>query len=257
MKLKGKITKEMFEALPETLREYYEVSKDDSNSYNLVVEGLVSSSRLDEFRTNNINLEKEKEKILKQFEGVDVEEYKRLKDEQQKMKDKKLLDEGKVEELINQRTERMRVDSDNQIKKLSEALEKERKEHEVTKGHLASVLIDGKITETVSSIGTVRSGAFDDVLARGRKVWKLQDGKPVPLDSDGNLIYGKDGKEVMSFKEWGEELLVKAPFLFDQPSGSGSPGGENRNPAANRGANDLKTITNPVERLKALHRRSA
>ena len=225
--VKDLISKDEFEALSEEMQKLYVASGDD---YLLDVEGKGSKLRLDEFRGNNIRLAKEKEELeakLASLEGVDVEEYKRLKQEQEDLKDKKLLDEGKVDELIEQRTERMRAAHDAQVAKLNEALETARSSEAKAKEKLSEVLIDARVSEAITALGNVQQGAMADIQSRARNTWKLdEEGNPVAFDAAGNPRFGKDGKAPLTFGEWGEELLESAPFLFQGSTGAGGKGSD-------------------------------
>ena len=74
--LKSSYTKK--EDIPENLQEYY-IEKD--GGFHLQADGLVPKTTVDEFRNNNIKLTKELEKVQNTLNGVNVEEYKQLKEE--------------------------------------------------------------------------------------------------------------------------------------------------------------------------------
>jgi hypothetical protein len=57
------------------------------------------------------------------YKGVDPEKYKQISKQIQDLEDKKLLDAGKVEELLNQKTEKMKNDYETRLEALSKAKE--------------------------------------------------------------------------------------------------------------------------------------
>src|SRR6478609_4349648 len=96
--LKG-VVKDL-EIVPETMRHFY--VKTDEGEYRLNAAGLVKKEKLDEFRENNIRLTRTNEELVTKYKDVDLDEYRAMKEAQQKQKDKKLIDEGKVDELVNE-----------------------------------------------------------------------------------------------------------------------------------------------------------
>lgn len=251
MKLKLSVTKEDFEKLGDAHKELYVLGGD--GKYHLDAEDdSDSKKKLGEFRENNIKLMKEKEELEKKFKDIDPEEVKEMKKRMQELDDKKMIDAGKIDELVAQKVERMRADFENQIKEMKKALDKKEGELVQTHNRLSEVLIDSEITKAVAAVGGVRKDAMQDIISRGKRIWKLEDGKPVPKEGD-KILYGKDGKEQMTFGEWAQVLVETAPFLFE-PSGGGGAGGAGAG-AGNRGRADREEIAKlpPQERLKRIH----
>lgn len=166
-------------------------------------------------------LKKAKEDLGK-FEGVDVEELRKLKQTLESNEEMKLLAEGKAEEVVTRRVEAMRRDWEDKIsardEKLSEleSLLKEKDER------LAGLLIDGSVREAYIELG-YEPTALDDVLLHARTVFKMdENGSPVPRDGNGSVIFGKDGKTPITQKEWLEGLAVKKPYLKQASKGVGT-----------------------------------
>ena len=100
---------------------------------------------------------------------------------------------------------------------------------ERAEGELARVTIDRSLTEAGAKVG-LRASAVDDLINRGRAVFTLKDGAPVALDADGNPRYNTSGNP-MSTEDFVEDLVKKAPHLFDESKGSGSaPGSSSASP---------------------------
>lgn len=190
------------------LQPFYE--KNEQGKYFLQVQGMVAKSVVDEFRTNNIDLSNK----LKTFEGVDPKDYKRLKDLESKFTGKP--DEAAVETEVQKRVGTMKSEYEGKIKTLSES--------NTTMGNqLQTLVVDSAIRTAAIKTG-VRPEAVDDVLLRGKSVFKFENGAAIPYDSKGQPIYGKDGTTHMTPEEWTGSLKKTAPHLFPQSTGSGANG---------------------------------
>lgn len=199
-------------AVPEALRGFY---TEQDGKFTLTVDGLVPKTKLDEFRQNNINLAQERDALKQKFDGIDPKTARELLAKAQAEKDKTLIDAGKVDELLAQRVDAMRKDFETQ---LSGETNKGKK----LQAQLESLLIDGAIRDAAVRAG-VRASAIEDVLLRGRTVFKLVDGKAVPMQGD-QPVFGKTG-DTMSMEEWVAGLTANATHLFEPNRGGGAAGG--------------------------------
>lgn len=225
MSLKILITKAEFEALSDALKEHYK-DGGDGESYMLDSDDASFSSKIGEFRTNNITLMQEKKALIeaaKKFEGVDLEKYDKAVKQMLDLEDKELIEAGDIDKLVNKRTERMRADFEGKSTAQSEALDTAQKGQKAAEAHLAKVVIDADVQLEVTKVGTVRKGAMTDILSRARNVYQLQEGKPVPM-KDGDVLYGTDGKNPLTITEWATGLLKDAPYLFEGSAGGGAGG---------------------------------
>jgi hypothetical protein len=237
------------EGLPEAVQALYKKGA-DNRFYLDVEEDPDHKKKIDEFRENNIKLMKEKGELEKKIAafGTDPAEVKKMQKRLQEIEDQKLVDAGQVDKLVDQKVERMKADFEGQIKQMTEALNQKDQSLAKTTEQLSNVLIDSQITQAVTAIGAVRKGAMQDILSRGRLTWKLdENGKPVPMH-DGRVLYGKDGKSVMTFEEWSKALADSASYLFEPTSGGGGGGG-------GKGGNDGKQkIEGDLSKLPASER---
>jgi len=246
---KLKAIRDTLEDLNEKYHDLYQQAED--GSYVLVdVEDKQYKTKLDEFRTNNRVLHNEKAREVSEheatkrrldklsvFEGLDdfsKEKYDLGLEALAKIeadKDKVLLDEGKVEELLAKRTEAMRADYNSTLKVRTSAYEElatERDavaaERDLLRNELESLTVDRTIESAVSAIGQPRKGAMEDIKQRARKIWQMNDvGKMKPM-LDGEVMRGKSGEE-LDMEEWSQNLLASAPHLFEPGKGGGAPGG--------------------------------
>lgn len=197
------------EDVSESHRSLYE--KMDDGKFRLDVDGAVPREKLDEFRQNNIDLLKK----LDSFKGVDVQKYNSLLDIEKRIKDKDLVEAGKVDEAVQSRIQSMKTEHDGIVKGLTEKLDASNRQ-------LEGLLIDSAVRVKALELGALPA-AMDDILLRAKASIKLVDGAAVP-HSDGKPIYGKDGVNPMSVDEWLVGLSKSATHLFGQNSGGGSQG---------------------------------
>lgn len=200
----------------ENLRSLY---TEANGKFTLAVDGVVPKSRIDEFRNNNVSLKEQLESLQTKYKDIDPELYASLHEEHRKLKDKKLIDAGKIDELVEDR-----------VKEMRKTLEAERDTHkgnfEAARTRLEKVLIDNEASRFAVEAGCVET-ALDDIVMRARTQFKLdKNDQAIAIDGD-RTIYGADGVTPLSIKEWMSALAKKAPHLFKQASGGGSGGSRN------------------------------
>lgn len=216
--------------IPEALKSAY-VERD--GKWHLDAEGMVAASevtaintKLSEFRQNNIDLTEK----IKKFDGKTMlsteeqEEFEALKKTAQDIEDKKLVDAGKIDELLVSRTEKMRKDFEARITVLTKTAEDAVVLATAQSGRLSKVMIRSEVSKLLSDQGiTTIQGAMDDIYARAGTVWTVNDKGELSPDASGDVKYGADG-EPLKLKEWGESLVKEAPYLFAENEGTGGKG---------------------------------
>lgn len=208
MKLKFKL--DTLEDLDATIAALYEQAAD--GDYYLSVDGAVGKDKLDEFRNNNVKLLKDLEK----FKDVDPAKYQELLALAKKQQEKQLIDAGEIDKVVEQRVGEMKSTYENQLKTLTE-------QNSVAQRQLESLLIDNAVRDAAVKSG-VQPTAVDDVLLRAKATFKIKDGNAVPVDAQGNVVYGKDGTSPMSVVDWTTGLKKQAPHLFQGSQGGGAQG---------------------------------
>lgn len=150
------------------------------------------------------------------FDGIDPEIARQLIEQHTKAGEKKLLDEGKVEELFKTRIEKMVSDHEKTVKGLNDKLGG-------LSTRLKKELIDNRLMLAAQKAG-VKASAVPDVLSRGRTIYDLNETMDdiVARDSKGAELYGKNGK-VLQPEEWMTTLAEEAEHLFERGNGSGAP----------------------------------
>ena len=199
----------------------------DGDGYKMELDDTDHKAKLDEFRQNNIQFKKQIEKLqgdLSKFKDIDPDKYKETTQKLQELQDEQLSKEGKLEELLEVRTERMRTELAGQLEALTSDRDNYKTQAEASNGKLSKMLIDNAITSVVTEVGAVRQGALTDILSRAHGVFQLNDKQEVVAMRDGSVRYGKDGKAPLTSKEFCEELLETAPYLFENSGGGGANG---------------------------------
>jgi hypothetical protein len=213
------------DAIPEAIRDAY-VERDGKFHLNSI-DGFVSKSKLDEFRDNNIAARKELDALRKQFEGVDPEKFREFAELDRQKREKKLLDAGELEKVFEERIGPMRSDHE---KKLAAVIA----ERDAATKRLDALLIDDALRAAALKAGVLPAAA-DDVLFRGRSVFRLTEGKATAYKGE-NPLYGKNGEPV-TIDEWVSGLSESAPHLFAASTGGKAPNN------ANQGGTGAKTMT--------------
>jgi hypothetical protein len=155
---------------------------------------------------------------LRQFGDADPEAVNSILKKFASDEEAGLLKAGKIDEVLNKRTERMQAENAKATKVLETRADKaEKKAASLAKRALGGVLLDatkGALAE-----------AKEDILLRGERVWSLDDdGNPVAMNGD-EVVLGKDGKTPLTPIEWAESLRETAPHLWPKAQGSNAPGG--------------------------------
>lgn len=169
-----------------------------------------------------IDKEKKLKEQLNQYEGVDPEKAKTVMKQLQENEELRLISEGKVDEVVARRVELRDKDWQNKYdslaNKITEYEEILRKKEE----KLTELVIDGQIREAFVQLDYEPS-ALDLITMQGRKVFIMdENGKAVPRDEHGNLLFGKDAKTPLSAKEWLESQAEKKTWLRKPSKGAGA-----------------------------------
>lgn len=159
---------------------------------------------------------KEQSESLKRYEGIDPDAVRNIMKRFADDEEAKLIAEGKIDDVLNKRTERMRSETEKQIEKaaLTAKSEKERADKfadRVFEAHLRAV----------STEAGIHPQAVEDALFRAKTMFELDENGD-PIAKEGN--YGKDGKP-NTLKDWFSDMQEKAPHWWPASQGGGSPPG--------------------------------
>jgi hypothetical protein len=183
---------------------------------------------------------KEAGENLKRFDGIEPDAVrsilKRFSDEEEAG----LIAAGKLDEVLNKRTERMKGDYDKKLGAEAEA----RAKAEAKAQKLAQRTLAGALRDAAIKTGALPE-AMDDIVLRAGGLWRLNDdGEAVAMNGD-EVILGKDGKTPLTPMEWAESLRETAPHLWPKAQGTNAPGSS----AGSRGTQPKKaSAMTPAEK---------
>lgn len=164
---------------------------------------------------------KEREESLKKFDGIDPDAVREILKRFADDEEAGLIKAGKIDEVLNKRTERMKADYDKRLKDALTAAEQASKRAEAFQGRV----LDEAIRAAAAKAG-IHQHAIDDALFRARSMFVLsEDGQAVQLGDDGKPVLGKDGKTPFTPLEWLEGMKEKAPHWFPANASGGGAGG--------------------------------
>ncbi len=159
---------------------------------------------------------------LNDFGGVD--KITQLMERIEKDEEMKLLADGKLEDVLERRTERMKADYDSKFDALEKrAIEAEESAKAITRQMKEKVLVDSIRSAAIEA--EVQSFAVEDAILRAKNVFSLDENENmVARDASGNILYGPDAKTPLTPSEWLDSLKPVAKHWWKQPKGSDSTG---------------------------------
>jgi len=181
------------------------------NAHDESVAGL--KAKRDELLGNQSKLKEQ----LKQFEGVDVERYKKFETVLNENEEAKLIADGKIDELINKRLSREQATWQSQLEQKDTEAQKLQKQIEALQG----ATIASGIASAAAKAGLAPTAIEDAQLIAKHSGWAVEDGQPV-LRNGEEVVRGKDGP--ITFDEWLESQRETRPHWFPSPKGAGSLG---------------------------------
>jgi chaperonin cofactor prefoldin len=182
--------------------------------------------KVEEFRTNNIQLSQQREQLeaqMKKFEGIDPgqwQEAKKALDTINQIEEKDLIKGGKFDEVVNRRLQAYRQDVEKQTKDLNARIESLSKNEQKYRGAYAKMKVETEVGRAIQQAASIRQGAMDDVMNRVQRDWNVND-KDELLVKD---LYDEDGKP-LSPDKYAKHLIKSAPHLFEAGTGGGAGGG--------------------------------
>lgn len=236
--------KPVVESLDEVDEAFHnEYKKGSDGKYILDIDGVprgfVERSKLDEFRDNNTKLKEEVEKWEGKFKDVDPDKYYDLLDKEDKLNTEKMVEAGKVDEIVDQKVQKVKEDATNQVNNAKTEMEKAQKRAEQSEARLASLAIQTEAGRELENVDTVRlrKGAFPDFITRVQNTFHYEDGQLVARDVDGNARYNKES-DPLTVRDFIGELVESAPHLFEESKGGGA-GSSTGNQGGNEGVRKL------------------
>lgn len=181
----------------------------------LDAEGVVEKSKLEELRSQQAALARERDELRQRYDGIDPAEVRQLAEEKRKLEEARQLQAGELDRVVENRIKGMKADWERQVTGLTA-------ERDALTGRLTAIQIDQGVV-TVATKRGLRPTAMPDITARARQVFRLVNGVPTAFEGDGKTVrYGRDGITPMTMEEWADLQVAEAPHLFEANAGGGA-----------------------------------
>jgi hypothetical protein len=203
------------------------------------IANVVPKKELDDFRENNLKISRDRDNLnsvigrLTTDVGFDPEKIDdfvaqigEYRETHQQVADGKLVKDTSLAQAVEAKTGEMKRTYEGQINGLSKQVTDLTKDNEGLKQNLNRSIVD---REVMMAVNDPKSGALPEatrhILREAYEVFTIDDGKLIPKDREGNVIYGSDGASPMSPMEWLQKQQETNPFFFKQAQGGGAGGG--------------------------------
>jgi hypothetical protein len=228
MTLKAKLSADEHAALDPSLKAFYKQSGD---GFLLDAEGVEDvtglKSALDKERSNRRSESEALRLLQDRVKDLDLDKAREMLQAAEQNDVEKLIKAGKLEEVIQKRTDKMRRDHEAELSKLQADLKAASEAASTLTTELGETLLRSEIAQQ-APLKAIRPTAIPDVIARARGVYKVEEKKLVPYKPDGSPFYGKIGNKLIEIPEWLDSLQEEAPHFFEASKGTGTPAGGGR-----------------------------
>lgn len=229
--LKFKLDQTAFDTLNDVEKTFY---KQEGDVFQLEVDGAADKNKLDEFRTNNVDLMKR----LDQFKGVDMDKVNNLMSQERKLKDAEFIEKKDFEGLVESRTKTMKSDYESKLLSLQTNLDSSQKNHT---NLISRHEIEGA-ANTAFSKHKISPDATEAVMSQIKSTFSVNGGSVVAMDGE-NIKAGANGNLTI------DEFVGSMPEIFKIQSngGGGNGGGDNNNQGGNKSSREK--ITSGLNKL--------
>jgi len=216
--------------IPETVRDQYVEA--EGGKFRLDLDGYEDptglKSALEKERSEKKERDRQLREMQKQFDGIDPEKTREMLSRLEQDEEAKLIAEGKMDEVIQQRTERMRADYD---RKLTDA-QKEAEAAKTFAGKFRSRVLSDEIRSAAAKVGIVDT-AVTDAVYRAKDLFEVDnEGNVVPTEAAGLDASGKP----LTPESWLESMRDSASHWFPTPKGGQAPGNDGKGGGQKRSA---------------------
>ena len=180
-----------------------------------------SVAKLESKRDELINENKTFKEQMKAWDGLDPNSVKSLLQNFENDEEKKLIAEGKFNDVVKKRTEKVAAEFGGKLKTLETERDTYKTQAEQYQATISNMAIDNNIVETFVKEKGLES-AIADVKFRARSIWKYENGELIPRNDKGEIIQGEKG--VLTPQEWIKGLQKTAPHLFPESVSGDSNG---------------------------------
>jgi hypothetical protein len=175
------------------------------------------------------NLRRDAEKTMTElkvkFEGVDPEEFHKLRDRVKGLDDSEIYDKQGIEALVTRRTDAMKAEHERQVQSKDREIAQLRGQATEADRKWRQDRIKTALVSAVSGSG-VDKDAIPDGVTRGLQVFNDLDEEGLPVAKNGDaVVYGKDGINPLRPDEWISTLKASgtARHLWPPSVGTGAP----------------------------------
>ncbi len=217
MSLEYTIDSSKYDKLDESLQALYKKSDD---GYQLDVKGAVSKSKVDEFRDNNIELDKDLKSLQKQYDGLDQDGYNEYLANKQKAKDGKLIDEGKIDELVASKVEVVVNDYQAKLDTANETIAALQSD----KSGIINKYEIQNATATALAANKINPTFHSPLTAQINSMFTVKEGNVVAMDGD-KIMTGANGNLTISEFVESQDDAFKIRSSGGNGTGGGGDGG--------------------------------
>lgn len=197
---------------------------------------VVPKANLDEFRENNINLQKERDGLVGRIKGYSEiigEDFDKFKTDyselvgiKAKVENRTLVENSSFEKALEQRVTELSKKHADEIGAKDKAISDATAKATALDTKLRRTIIDRHITDAVlHEKSGARADALPDFLGRAYEVFKVDEtGNLTPYEGE-TVIYGADTKPMKPIEWITTKVRERSPYLFKDSNGGGAGGG--------------------------------
>ena len=181
------------------------------------IEGIVPKTKLDEFRTNNIELKN----TLDTFKDIDPVKHAEMVTEIDELKirlNNSDFDDDAIKKIVEKRVQTMQDEMLVKEQNMKNTIGTQARQIE-------TMVIDGQVKSAALEHG-IAENAMDDVTLRAKSVFRMEEGKAVGYNGE-NKIYDDTGVELQNINGWVKGLEKTAAHLFKASQSSNINNGDN------------------------------
>lgn len=142
---------------------------------------------------NRDQILREKRELAERYKDLDVEEYKKLKEEREKTHNKKLKDEGNIDELLQKQESVLRADYESKLEEISKQLQDATRSTQEYQKRLHDKTISDVIRDEAIKAGVLPE-AINDIVDKGIRKFTLSErGELESRTVEGDLSKDEDG----------------------------------------------------------------
>lgn len=186
-------------------------------------------------------LDGELRKLKEQVAGLgDLDAIKRFMADLQSDKEKQLIKDGKIDEVVSLRTQALRADLEAKVNAATAKIDELTQQLSGKTSRIKRLLIDNKVHALLPA--DVEKTAVPDVIREAHEIFDVDDSDNlVARNGDGVALFGKDGKSPLSLDEWLESDRTRAPHRYARATGGGAGGGGGAKPKKGEDAEGMSS----------------